>query len=92
MEHWAPSQVEFIPVTCHAEPKIAATLQFDSAYYFINVLGRDRRLQWHEMPTDKFPPQDDGMERFGLLADFHKWSLRGTCGWGASDLARNVVA
>jgi hypothetical protein len=26
MEHWAPGQVEFIPVACHAKPKIAATL------------------------------------------------------------------
>jgi hypothetical protein len=34
-------------------------LGFDSAYYFINVLGRAQRLQWLEVPTDKWPPQDD---------------------------------
>lgn len=76
MEHWAPGQVEFIPVTVHAEPKIAATLNFDIAYYFINVLGRAQRLQWREMPTDKYPPQDDGTERFGLPQHFDKWNLR----------------
>jgi hypothetical protein len=76
MEHWAPGQVEFIPVGCRAEPKIAATLNLASAYYFINVLGRAQRLQWLEMPTDKFPPQDDGIERFGLLQDFSGWELR----------------
>jgi hypothetical protein len=31
MEHWAPGQVEFIPVTCHATPKIAASLNLDKA-------------------------------------------------------------
>jgi hypothetical protein len=76
IEHWAPGQVEFIPVACSAKPKVAATLNFDSAYYFINVLGRAQRLQWLEMPEDKFPPQDDGMERFGLLQDFSVWELR----------------
>lgn len=59
IEDWAPGQVEFIPVTCHAKPKITAVLGFDSAYYFINVLGRAQRLQWLEVPTDKWPPQDD---------------------------------
>jgi hypothetical protein len=73
MEHWTPGQVEFIPVAFHAEPRIAATLNFASAYYFINVLGRAQRLQWREMSTDKFRPQDDGIERFGLLQNFHKW-------------------
>jgi hypothetical protein len=76
MEHWAPGQVEFIPVACHAEPKIAATLNFDGAYYFINVLGRAQRLQWREMPTHKALPRDDGLERFGLLQDFSNWKLR----------------
>lgn len=76
MEHWAPGQVEFIPVACQARPKIAATLNFASAYYFINVLGRAQRLQWLQMPTRKFPPQDDGMERFGLMHDFSAWELR----------------
>jgi hypothetical protein len=76
MEHWAPGQVEFIPVACHAKPKVAATLNFDSAYYFINVLGRAQRLQWLEMSTQKYPPSDDGTELFGLLPDFRKWRLR----------------
>jgi hypothetical protein len=64
MEHWAPGQIEFIPVACHAKPKIAATLSFDSAYYFINVLGRAQRLQWREMPSRKAPPRDDGEGAF----------------------------
>jgi hypothetical protein len=76
MEHWAPAQVEFIPVACHAKPKVAATLNFDNAYYFINVLGHAQRLQWPEMPTRKFPPQDDDTELFGLLPDFGNWKLR----------------
>ena len=75
-EDWAPGQVEFIPVVCHAKPRIAATLNFASAYYFINVLGRAQRLQWLEMPTDKSPPQDDGTQLVGLIHDFHKWKLR----------------
>ncbi|WP_128971690.1 hypothetical protein [Bradyrhizobium tropiciagri] len=76
IEHWAPNQVEFIPVACTAKPKIASVLNFDSAYYFINVLGRAQRLQWREMEARKFRPQDDGIERFGLSQDFHKWKLR----------------
>lgn len=76
MEHWSPGQVEFIPVVCHAKPKVAATLKFDSAYYFINVLGRAQRLEWHEMPTNKYPPRQDGTELFGLTHDFSKWALR----------------
>jgi hypothetical protein len=54
----------------------AATLNFDKAYYFINVLGRAQRLQWREMLTRKFLPQEGGVELFGLLPDFHKWKLR----------------
>jgi hypothetical protein len=77
MEHWAPGQVEFIPVVCHAEPKVAATLDFASAYYFINVLGRAQRLQWLEMATRQYQFRtDDGAEIFGLLHDFGKWALR----------------
>ncbi|MGJ4932034.1 imm11 family protein [Bradyrhizobium sp. HKCCYLS2038] len=34
MEHWAPGQVEFIPVEHRAKPKVSARLMFDSAYYF----------------------------------------------------------
>lgn len=76
MEHWAPGQVEFIPVACRAETKIAATLNFASAYYFVNVLGRAQRLRWREMQTHKFPPLDDGTQLFGLLQNYHKWELR----------------
>jgi len=76
MEHWAPGQVEFVSVACHAEPKTAATLDFATAYYFINVLGRAQRLQWREMPAHKFPLQDDGTELFGMLPDFANWKLR----------------
>jgi hypothetical protein len=76
MDHWAPGQVEFIPVVCQAKPKIAAKLNFDSAYYFINVLGRAQRLRWLEMPSHKFPPQGDATALFGLLQNFHKWKLR----------------
>jgi hypothetical protein len=76
MEHWAPGQVEFIPVACHAEPGIAARLQFDSAYYFINVLGRAQRLQWLETPTRTLPPEDDGTATVMLLPGLHNWKLR----------------
>jgi hypothetical protein len=76
MEHWAPGQVEFIPVTCQAKPVVAATLSFDSAYYFVNVLGRAQRLLWREMSTRKYPPREDGTELFGLIHDFRKWKLR----------------
>jgi len=75
MEHWAPGQVEFIPVACQAEPKIAARLNFASAYYFINVLARAQRLQWLEMPTHKYSPRDDGTE----LLDCCRTSAYGSC-------------
>jgi hypothetical protein len=76
MEQWAPGQVEFIPVGCRAEPKIAARLKFASAYYFTNVLGRAQRLQWLEMPTRKFPTLEDGTEQYSMLPDFSHWQLR----------------
>jgi hypothetical protein len=76
MEDWAPGEVEFIPIACHAKPKIAATLNFASAYYFINVLGRAQRLQWREMSTQICPPREDGTELLRLLPDFGKWKLR----------------
>jgi hypothetical protein len=76
MGEWAPAQVEFIPVAFRATPIVAAKLNLASAYYFINVLGRARRLQWLDMPTRKFPTRDDGIERFGLLQDFGEWKLR----------------
>lgn len=76
MEDWAPGQVEFIPVACHAKPKIAARLEFDSAYYFVNVLGRAQRLQWREMPTQEYGPLEDRTELFGLINNFRKWKLR----------------
>ena len=76
VERSAPGQVEFIPVGCQAKPKIAAKLNFASAYYFINVLGRAQRLQWLEMPAHKFPLRDDGTGLFGLLQDFSEWKLR----------------
>jgi hypothetical protein len=76
MEDWAPGQVEFIPVTVQAAPDIATRLNFASAYYFINVLGRAQRLQWLEIPTQRFPTREDGIERFGLLPDIRNWKLR----------------
>jgi hypothetical protein len=76
MEEWAPGQVEFIPVACHAEPKIAARLQFDNAYYFINVLGRAQRLQWLETPTRTLPPRQDGTATVMLLPAMRNWKLR----------------
>jgi hypothetical protein len=77
MQHWCPSQVEFIPVACQAEPNIAALLQFGSAYYFVNMLGRAQRFLWREMPVRKFHSQAyDGAEVFGLTHDFGKWVLR----------------
>jgi hypothetical protein len=76
MEEWAPGQVEFIPVACYAEPGIAARLNFASAYYFINVLGRAQRLRWLELPAHKCRAREDGTELYGLLPDFHNWKLR----------------
>jgi hypothetical protein len=76
MEDWAPGQVEFISVAVQAAPKIAERLNFATAYYFINVLGRAQRLQWLEMRTREFPRRDDGTEIFGLLHDFNEWKLR----------------
>lgn len=74
-ERWAPGQVEFIPVTFRADPKTAARLNFDSCYYFINVLGRAQRLQWLEMPVERFSTRD-GIELLGSLHDFKTWKLR----------------
>jgi hypothetical protein len=59
MEQWAPGQVEFVPVAVNASPKIAGRLNFDSTYYFINVLGRAsgcngstcRRKNFHRWKT-----------------------------------------
>ena len=76
MEHWAPGEVEFIPVACHADPAIAAKLKFASAYFFINVLGRAQRLRWREVPTEEYPRRPDGTELFGLLQDYSTWVLR----------------
>jgi len=77
LEHWAPGQVEFIPVAHQAKPKVASTLKFDSAYYFINVLGRAQRLLWREMPTQDYQfKTDDGAEIFGLVHEFSEWKLR----------------
>jgi hypothetical protein len=76
LERWAPGQVEFIPVAVQAVPDIAARLEFDSAYYFINVLGRAQRLEWLELPAHKCRTREDGTELYGLLPDFHNWKLR----------------
>lgn len=76
MEEWAHDQVEFIPVAVQAAPSIAARLKFDSAYYFINVLGRAQRLQWLEIPTQRYPAREDGIERFSILPDIQDWKLR----------------
>lgn len=51
LEHWTPAQIEFIPVAHQARPRVAATLRFDRAYYFINILGHAQRLLWREIPT-----------------------------------------
>ena len=76
MEEWAPGEVEFIPVSVSAAPNIAGRLQLASAYYFINVLGRAQRLLWLECSVRSFPPQEDGIERFGIEFDFSQWKLR----------------
>jgi hypothetical protein len=77
IEHWAPGEVEFIPVAHQAKPRVADTLKFDSAYYFINILGRAQRLLWRETPTLDYQfKTDDGAEIFGLAHDFSEWRLR----------------
>jgi hypothetical protein len=68
-------QVDFLPVGLEAKPRITLRLNLASAYYFINVLGRAQRMLWLQMPTHQFQPHEDGIERFGLLQDFHKWKL-----------------
>jgi hypothetical protein len=76
MEEWASGQVEFIPVAVHAPPDIAAQLKLASAYYFVNVLRRAQRLQWLDMPTQKFPRREDGTEPFMMLPNPRSWKLR----------------
>lgn len=77
MEEWAPGQVEFIPVACHAKTtRIAERLEFDRAYYFINVLGRAQRLQWLEMPVRQLPSEEDGIVTILLLPGMRNWKLR----------------
>ncbi|TWC05041.1 hypothetical protein FBZ93_10351 [Bradyrhizobium macuxiense] len=76
VEHWAPGQLEFIPVAYHAKPKVAATLDFAHAYYFINVLGRAQRMQWRSTPSYKIYTRDDGTELFMPLPGLDKWELR----------------
>jgi len=75
MEEWAPGEVEFIPVSFNATPKIAGRLKLAGAYYFINILGRAQRLQWLDMPVQAYP-QEDGTVRFGMRHDFRQWKLR----------------
>ena len=75
MEQKAPGQVEFILVARHAPPRIAARLEFASAYHFINVPGRAQRLRRLDIPTRRFP-QKDGTESFGPLPTLHNWKLR----------------
>ncbi len=77
IEHWAPGQVEFIPVALQAPPAVAQRLNFDSAYYFINVLGRAQRFQWRETPTHKSSYPKGGTELFFPLPGISKWKLRG---------------
>lgn len=77
MEEWAPGQVEFIPVACCAKTtRIAERLEFDSAYYFINVLGRAQRLQWLQVPVRQLPPDEDGTVTILLLPGMRNWKLR----------------
>jgi hypothetical protein len=76
MEERAPGQVEFIPVTFHAVPKLVDRLNLASAYYFINVLGRAQRLLWLEMPSRAWEQQEDGVERFSYQSDYGQWRVR----------------
>ncbi|MGJ4949102.1 imm11 family protein [Bradyrhizobium sp. HKCCYLS20291] len=77
MEHWASGEVEFIPVSHQAKPKVAATLKFDRAYYFINILGHAQRLMWRETPAQDYQSKtDDGADIFGLHHGFTEWVLR----------------
>jgi len=76
MEERAPGQVEFIPVTIHAEADIARQLRLARCYYFINILGRAQRFQWLEMPTDPGPIGKDGIQRFVTEHDYRQWKLR----------------
>ena len=65
MENWAPGQLEFIPVACHANPNVAATLNFDKAYYFINVLGRTQRCNGAKCQRGNFRHKAKGQSYGG---------------------------
>lgn len=58
MEHWAPGQVEFIPVAHQAKPKVAATLKFGRAYHFINILGHAAAAAMARNTDARLPVQD----------------------------------
>ena len=72
---YAPDQVPFYPVGLEPRRRITLRLNLASGYYFINVLGRAQRLLWLQMPTEAFSPQEDGVERYGLVQDYNKWQL-----------------
>jgi hypothetical protein len=76
MERMAPGQVEFIPAKIQVDPETALQSNLDSAYYYANVLGRAQRFEWPEMPTRPLPFSEDGIQRFGLVADYSQWKLR----------------
>jgi hypothetical protein len=76
IEKRAPGQVEFIPITIHAESDIARQLRLSDCYYFVNILGRAQRFQWLEMPTYAGPTGDDGIQRFGTEHDYRRWKVR----------------
>lgn len=76
MEERAPSQVEFIPVTIHAEPEVVGRLQLANSYYFINVLGEAQRFQWPQMPVDAGAVREDGVQIFSAKFDRALWKIR----------------
>ena len=75
MASFVRGQPDFLLVCDEPKPRITLRLNLASAYYFINVLGRAQRMLWRETPSETFGPQEDGVERFGLKQDFHKWRL-----------------
>jgi len=81
MEQRAPGQVEFVRVIFDAPPRVAERAKLDSAYYFVNVLGRAQRLQWLEIPTETVALE--GVVRARTLplgvtgVEMQAWKLRG---------------
>jgi len=64
-------------VSDEARKRITMRLKLADAYFYINILGRAQRMLWLQTPTRAYGLREDGIERFGLTHDYHKWRLCG---------------